>query len=59
SLYSHTPWSLNGTTTLEKKGYYAIEIDSFVAIDTICQGATADVSRGTGGKNHLRKVVLR
>jgi hypothetical protein len=29
---------------LEKKGYYAIEIGSFVAIDITCQGAATDVT---------------
>ena len=43
---------------LEKKGYYAIEVDSFVAIDTTCQGA-ADVTRRSRSSNHLREAFLR
>jgi hypothetical protein len=46
-------------TTLDKKGYYAIEIGSFVAIDITCQGAAADVTRRRSSSHHLRETFLR
>ena len=44
-------------TTLEKKGYYAIEIDSFVAVGTTGQGAAADVTRRRSSSHHLRAAA--